>query len=147
MKAFATDRKLFVGDEMVEWSKTLIFLRWIESKKFYYFIYGKCSQLIVYYQIYCFAQAVMRHYIGKKHGILDKYVKEELHQIRRENGGRIPGTVIRPGVELMLQSRVSVRCRNNLLFLDNYCVPNYKPSSPSVGWTVGLFVSRSITLS
>jgi len=47
-------------------------------------------------------QAVMRHYIGKKHGILDKYVKEELCQIRRENGGRIPGTIIRPGVELML---------------------------------------------
>ena len=37
----------------------------------------------------------MRHYIGKKHGILDKYVKEELTHIRRENGGRIPGTVIR----------------------------------------------------
>ena len=37
----------------------------------------------------------MRHYIGKKHGILDKYVKEELSHIRRENGGRIPGTVIR----------------------------------------------------
>jgi len=44
----------------------------------------------------------MRHYIGKKHGILDKYVKEELMQIRRDNGGRIPGTVIRPGVEIML---------------------------------------------
>ena len=56
MKAFATDIKLFVGDEMVEWStKTLIFLRWIESKKIYYFIYGKYSQLIMYYQIYLFA--------------------------------------------------------------------------------------------
>ena len=44
----------------------------------------------------------MRHYIGKKHGILDKYVKEELMQIRRENGGRFPGTNIRPGVEIML---------------------------------------------
>jgi len=47
-------------------------------------------------------QAVMRHYIGKKHGILDKYVKEELVHIRRENGGRIPGTVIRPGVEILI---------------------------------------------
>jgi len=47
-------------------------------------------------------QAVMRHYIGKKHGILDKFVKEELAQIRRENGGRIPGTMIKPGVELQL---------------------------------------------
>ena len=47
-------------------------------------------------------QAVMRHYIGKKHGILDKYVKEELNIIRRENGGRIPGTMGRPGIELML---------------------------------------------
>jgi hypothetical protein len=47
-------------------------------------------------------QAVMRHYIGKKHGILDKFVKEELAQIRRENGGRIPGTVIKPGIEIQL---------------------------------------------
>jgi len=47
-------------------------------------------------------QAVMRHYIGKKHGILDKYVKEELTQIRQQNNGKIPGTLIRPGVELML---------------------------------------------
>ena len=44
----------------------------------------------------------MRHYIGKKHGILDKYVKEELTQIRQQNNGKIPGTLIRPGVELML---------------------------------------------
>lgn len=47
-------------------------------------------------------QAVMRHYIGKKHGILDKFVKEELAQIRRDNGGRIPGTVIKPGIEIQL---------------------------------------------
>lgn len=47
-------------------------------------------------------QAVMRHYIGKKHGILDKFVKEELAQIRRENGGRIPGTMIKPGIEIQL---------------------------------------------
>ena len=40
----------------------------------------------------------MRHYIGKKHGILDKYVKEELTIIKRENGGWIPG---KPGIELM----------------------------------------------
>merc|ERR1712156_898040 len=33
----------------------------------------------------------MKHYIGKKHGILDKFVKEELAQIRKENGGKIPG--------------------------------------------------------
>jgi len=46
-------------------------------------------------------QAVMRHYIGKKHGILDKFVKEELSQIRRENGGRIPGTIIKQGMELL----------------------------------------------
>ena len=49
-----------------------------------------------------FLQAVMRHYIGKKHGILDKFVKEELAQIRRDNGGRIPGTVIKPGIEIQL---------------------------------------------
>jgi len=30
-------------------------------------------------------QAVMRHYIGKKHGILDKFVKEELGNIRRDD--------------------------------------------------------------
>lgn len=49
-------------------------------------------------------QAVMRHYIGKKHGILDKYVKEELNLVRRDSGGRIiPGALARPGIELVLQ--------------------------------------------
>lgn len=47
-------------------------------------------------------QAVMRHYIGKKHGILDKFVKEELAQIRKENGGKIPGAVITPTIEVQL---------------------------------------------
>ena len=56
----------------------------------------------VYFVFFILLQAVMRHYIGKKHGILDKYVKEELNIIRRENGGRIPGTMGRPGIELML---------------------------------------------
>ena len=27
-------------------------------------------------------QAVMRHYIGKKHGILDKFVKETLAEVK-----------------------------------------------------------------
>ena len=44
-------------------------------------------------------QAVMRHYIGKKHGVLDRFVKEELAQIRKENGGQIPGAVITPTIE------------------------------------------------
>jgi len=47
-------------------------------------------------------QAVMRHYIGKKHGVLDRFVKEELAQIRKENGGKIPGTVITPAIEVQL---------------------------------------------
>ena len=50
----------------------------------------------------CYFQAVMRHYIGKKHGILDKFVKEELAQIRKENGGEIPGAVITPTIEVQL---------------------------------------------
>ena len=44
----------------------------------------------------------MRYYIGKKHGILDKFVKEELAQIRKENGGKIPGAVITPTIEVQL---------------------------------------------
>ena len=44
----------------------------------------------------------MRHYIGKKHGVLDKFVKEELNQIRKENGGNIPGTVMTPAIEVQL---------------------------------------------
>ena len=44
----------------------------------------------------------MRHYIGKKHGVLDRFVKEELAQIRKENGGKILGTVITPAIEVQL---------------------------------------------
>lgn len=47
-------------------------------------------------------QAVMRHYIGKKHGVLDRFVKENLARIRKENGGKIPGAVITPTIEVQL---------------------------------------------
>ena len=44
----------------------------------------------------------MRHYIGKKHGVLDRFVKEHLARIRKENGGKIPGAVITPTIEVQL---------------------------------------------
>ena len=71
------------------------------SEKWIYLFFFFLTFLFILYFLFLL-QAVMRHYIGKKHGILDKYVKEELNIIRRENGGRIPGTMGRPGIELML---------------------------------------------
>ena len=47
-------------------------------------------------------QGVMRHYIGKKHGVLDRFVKEHLARIWEENCGKIPGAVITPTIEVQL---------------------------------------------
>ena len=44
----------------------------------------------------------MRHYIGKKYGVLDRFVKENLARIRKENSCKIPGAVITPTIEAQL---------------------------------------------